>query len=526
MLLPQINELSAGKSTMVDFKGYNHKLFISDGEFYDMENMTADYYPILSPRKPRGTCHQLTKPNGIFAKEKLIWADGTSLYFDGTKILDVEDSPKQFASMGAYLLIFPDKLYYNTADGTSGSLENKYVAGESVEVSVASSPLSTSTNDLGADSPYVKISAPGIESGFSQYDGVEISGCTQEDLNKTTVIQELGENYILITGMTEEAFTQTGGLIVHRKLPQMDFITESDNRLWGCSSANHEIYACKLGDPKNWFCYEGISTDSYAVTVGSDGDFTGACTYLGNVLFFKEDVVHKVFGSQPSNFQVTSSTLRGVANGSEQSLAIVNETLYYQSRNGIVAYAGGAPTRISDALGEIQYHSVSSGAVGNKYYASMCDANGKWSLFVWDESKGMWHREDKTHAACFASLSGELYYLDADTSQIKTVIGSDQEELTWFAQFGEWIDSSYDKKYISKLQVNAQLEPGSDLNIWIRTDGSSQWECVYNVNSSVKRTYTIPIMPRRCERIEMKLSGKGMCKIFSVAKTVEFGSER
>ena len=162
----------------------------------------------------------------------------------------------------------------------------------------------------------------------------------------------------------------------------MDFVTESENRLWACSSEKHEIYASKLGDPKNWYCYEGISTDSYAVTVGSDGDFTGACTYLGNILFFKEDTVHKIYGSQPSNFQVMSSSIRGVAKGSEKSLAIVNETLYYQSRNGIVAYAGSAPTKISEALGEEAYHSVHAGAIGNKYYASMCRGENEWHLFV------------------------------------------------------------------------------------------------------------------------------------------------
>ena len=40
---------------MVDvFKGYNHNLRISDGEFYDMKNLTADHYPVLSPRGNRG----------------------------------------------------------------------------------------------------------------------------------------------------------------------------------------------------------------------------------------------------------------------------------------------------------------------------------------------------------------------------------------------------------------------------------------------------------------------------------------
>ena len=40
---------------MVDvFKGYNHNLRIGEGEFFDMKNMTSDYYPVLSPRKKRG----------------------------------------------------------------------------------------------------------------------------------------------------------------------------------------------------------------------------------------------------------------------------------------------------------------------------------------------------------------------------------------------------------------------------------------------------------------------------------------
>ena len=30
------------------FLGYNHNLRISDGEFFEMENMTSDYYPVLA----------------------------------------------------------------------------------------------------------------------------------------------------------------------------------------------------------------------------------------------------------------------------------------------------------------------------------------------------------------------------------------------------------------------------------------------------------------------------------------------
>lgn len=33
------------------WKGYNHNYVIDDGEFYDMENLSTDNYPVLTPRK-------------------------------------------------------------------------------------------------------------------------------------------------------------------------------------------------------------------------------------------------------------------------------------------------------------------------------------------------------------------------------------------------------------------------------------------------------------------------------------------
>lgn len=90
--------------------------------------------------------------------------------------------------------------------------------------------------------------------------------------------------------------------------------------------------ACRLGDPTNWFSYRGIAADSYAVTVGSDGAFTGAATCMGYALFFKENTLHKLYGSKPSDFQLTSLRCRGVAKNAARSLCVLNETLYYLRR--------------------------------------------------------------------------------------------------------------------------------------------------------------------------------------------------
>ena len=130
-----------------------------------------------------------------------------------------------------------------------------------------------------------------------------------------------------------------------RRVPDLDWLTEHNNRVWGCSSTENVIYACKLGDATNWFSYRGTAADSYAVTVGSDGAFTGAATCMGYVLFFKENGLHKLYGTKPSDYQMSSIQCSGVAKGAHQSLCVINETLYYLSMDGSWRGTAACPPR-------------------------------------------------------------------------------------------------------------------------------------------------------------------------------------
>lgn len=58
-------------------------------------------------------------------------------------------------------------------------------------------------------------------------------------------------------------------------------------------------------------------------------------------------------GQPTADFQIANSPVRGVKKGSEGSLVIVNETLYYHSRNGVCAYDGSLPVSVSAPLGSI-----------------------------------------------------------------------------------------------------------------------------------------------------------------------------
>lgn len=609
---------------MIDvFAGYNHNLRIGDTEFYDMQNMTSSYYPVLSPRGQRGVYKYPEgnnadhKINGLISKDALCYVDGTTLYINKHPVtgLTLEDSPKQLVSMGAYLIIMPDKVYVNTApymnneitdedetdyygnieatfdmgevgvtyemckvDGTeySGTYE---VDGETKNIPhIESSPptnpeqcplwIDTSstphtlkqystTNSTWSPiaTTYIKISCPNIAASFKQYDAVKISGLPSdlsyfEDLEGQIsplweVYRDEGDeaigrakgtgDYVVVVGFIDEVITRTTALKLERKMPELDFIIESGNRLWGCRYGEdingnivNEIYASKLGDFKNWNCFMGLSTDSYTASCGTDGVWTGAITHLGYPLFFKENYIHKVYGNIPANFQIQSTACRGVQRGCEKSLAIVNETLFYKSRSAVCAYDGSLPAEVSYALGEIAYSDAVASAHGNKYYVSMKDSSGIYHLFVYDVAKNMWHKEDNIQVDGFCSCDGELYFIDSADQQIKTMFGSgtkDTVPIKWMAETGVLGTDSPDKKYISRLNIRMALDIGTRVRFYIQYDSSGTWDLVFSMAGINLRTFTMPIRPRRCDHMKIRIEGEGEAKIYSITKTIEEGSD-
>ena len=582
---PTLSELNTDREWLDVFKGYNHNLRIGEGEFYEMTNLSSDNYPILSPRSKRGTYATPALPQGMVAKDALCYVDGGDFIINEYRVsmgltVDKDDEgkiiPKTLISMGAYVIIMPDKKYINTEKYSDhGSIEATVTTSSAVTFSLckvdgvdyenvaiqAVPPSSPANMDLWIDTSetphtlkqyssttamwsaiattYVKISAVGIGIPFEVNDGVTISGIESEalaDLNASMVVWAKGDNYIVVTGILDKVTTQEKAITVTRKMPNMDFIIESENRLWGCRYGTaingeivNEIYACKLGDFKNWNCFMGISTDSYAASVGTDGQFTGAITHLGYPLFFKENYMHKVYGNYPANYQIQTTACRGVQKGCERSLAIVNEVLYYKARSGICAYDGSLPAEISSALGDISYSKAAAGSLGNKYYISMLDTEGAYHLFVYDTLKGMWHREDDTEAADFCSCRGDLYYIDRADNQVKTVKGTGVKEIKpikWSATTGVMGTDSPDKKYISRLDVRMKLEVGSRVSFYAEYDSSGTYEHLFTMVGKSLQSFAVPIRPQRCDHMRLKIVGEGDAKVYSICKTVEWGSDK
>ena len=575
MNYPKLRVLQSSRQMVDTFKGYNHNLRISDGEFFDMKNMTSDSYPVLSPRKKRGVYASPASLTGLIAKDALCYVDGTDFVINDYHIdMGLSDEPKQLISMGAYVIILPDKKYINTANiGDHGNIEAEFTTqgaasftlckldASEYEVEYPASPdeptdpenlalwIDTSSEPhtlrqwsesagmwVGVATTYVKISSPGIGKAFERYDGIKISGLEETpvaSLNGAAVVWAKGDDYIVVVGILDTVVEVETPFTISRKMPNMDFVVESENRLWGCRYGTsvdgeivNEIYASKLGDFKNWNCYMSLSTDSYTASVGTDGQFTGAITHLGYPLFFKENFVHKVYGNYPSNYQIQTTACRGVQKGCDKSLAIVNETLFYKARSGIMAYDGSLPTEASYALGNEAYSDAVGGSHGNKYYVSMKDARDTYHLFVYDMGKGLWHKEDNLRADYFCSCRGELYA--SNGNNIITMLGSgveDSSDVEWMVQTGEIGISSPDMKYISRLTVRLMLDVDAEAAFFVQYDWNEDWEHLFTLTGTSLRSFSIPIRPKRCDHMKLRIEGVGVAKIYSFTKTIEQGSE-
>lgn len=649
---PTIRETARSQQVTDTFGGYNHNLKIPEGEFYEMENLCGDDYPLLATRKRRNTLQafgqnlqaMVSKGNELYY---IAGYDSTTktcgFYAGDEKVMDLvyAGGSKRFVSMGAYLLIWPDKVWYNTADGTHGNMEKMFsaAAGTYLDHSLTSSsgPDGQETYDIyvlwyirpcsrdgkivyttGAnygekhvvvvegieyhylnfvkpkepkngdayidretrtpyiyndiskdwiarDVPVMWLECKGIGSAFATGDYIRVSGIdpgTYSGLNvgdnpSDGVYREVlvtGENYIVLDayapteahGIMNDTPPAEGYVKAVMDIPDMDYVIEAQNRLWGCKHGTvdgklvNEIYASALGRFDVWRKYAGVSTDSYAASVGSDGRWTGAVNYQGYPLFFKEDRMHKVYVSASGAHRIQEYTMRGVQPGGAKSLAVVNGVLFYKARDCVCAYDGsGAPTGVSeklnlDSLSRPGSTTSIAAAYRDKYYLYLQMNTPPGSrLLVLDTRRGTWYRESipaggvvgfTEHFGSLLCGAGDIEEIAHD-NQESELSGTKEGDVAWSCETGLIGYSTVEQKYISRFNIRMSLAQGAHMDVLVQYDSDGIWHNQGRIQGAGTRTFMLPVRPRRCDHFRIRLEGQGDVRIYSFAKIFEAGSD-
>lgn len=526
-LVAPVYILSPQQERILEFKGYNKKAVIEDGEMRDMSNLSSDEYPCLYQRKSRGVYEtgipNLGRPTAMIVKNKklALITDG-KFYYDGALYPSLKLSEDtQMVAINTKICFFPEKLYFDTRTGTTGNLEARVEKNEEVSVKVTTASLTFG-------------SSMGFTNDFKVGDAVQITA-SDESLNVSAVISELTDKSItfpdetfisvIAEGKTEMSMTLSS-VKVERSCPDLDYVMESNNRLWGVSNKDNTIYACKLGDPTNWAYFQNTTLDSYYAEQGTDGEWTGCAAYSTHLLFFKEDCIHKVYGSKPSTYQIESAQCHALEKGSHKSIAIINETVLYKSRLGIMAYSGGTPTLISENFGTDKLTDAIAGTDGIKYYVSVLRESSP-ELLVYDMERFLWHKEDSVRVRDFVYHNGKLLFIN-DADDLIYEIDSDnplddEKDIRWTAELGPFDEYIEDHKVYSKLKMRLKLGALSELAVLISIDGG-EWEVVDYITQDRERACMLPIVPRRCNKFAVRLEGKGRCRVDSLVRVYRSGT--
>lgn len=595
-----VNDIKQTIIPTTAFKGLNYNEEIGQGEFSEAINMDNEDYPVLKSHPT----HAITKDYGsdIWAMaqrgDSIWYVDDGFLYRDdgsGVKYNPTAFSlgSHYFVNMGAYLILFPEGFYVNTENTTEkGYINRSYNTGNTstsftlckqdgtayaTPIVSNDEPDNPDNGDLWIDTTqtphmlkqwsstsamwveiptvYCKIANTGIGSGLKMYDSVEISGIVAsgspiEDqlnfLNGTMIVYDCGNDYIVVAGIIDQTATLTDDIHVDMTMPEMDYVCEANNRLWGCKygivngKAINEIYASKLGDFRNWKNYMGLSTDSYAVSVGTDGYFTGCVNYLGYPIFFKENCIHKIYGQLPSNFQVQTTMARGVKANCFGSLCIIDEVLYYQSPVDFVRYDGSLPQKVSDALGDLYVWASCCGNVNGILHMGCIistDINRgdeSAAYFTYDPKMGIWQRWDvgeDTTARFWCNWYGIPGYLRIDGKMccMEPIDGENYTYIPtkWELKSGRMtFGDDQNTMKLLKVTVRMRIAQKAFVKAYVEYDDDGVWNLSREFRAGKLGTYILPIFIKKCDHVRIKLKGEGNVSIFQINQVYVEGANR
>lgn len=422
------------RSAQMSFGTIKNTPDAADGDISDELNISSSMYPVISARNLYqyktiaypGTKSPIVGSDG----HELFVCNGTRFYYgfdsdgkphavSGMELSD-DDSmmPKRVVVMYRTIVVYPDKLAYNTETGAVVHLDASVPAG-SVGTADSETHVITfsGTNPLAsfAAGDVVTIEASGEADGDSRTLTADV--CIKDITGSSITLES-----IQIDGVAKyeawpfddsHAWTVTS---MQRTAPVLETCCSVGNRVFG--TVGNQIWASKLGDVTNWTSYQGISTDSWYLDTGNAEPFTGAAVIGSRPVFFTETKAVILYGSLPSNYSTSEVVTHGVMEGAQSSIVAADGYLYYLSLFGLCRFsASSGAAVISDDLG-VTITSCLSATDGRSILFSCTDSDGWRHNYRYDIKRGIFTREDDRQFTSICRLRGVIYGIEDNNNRV------------------------------------------------------------------------------------------------------------
>ena len=81
-------------------------------------------------------------------------------------------------------------------------------------------------------------------------------------------------------------------------------------------------------------------------------------------------------------------------------------------------------------------------------------------------------------------------------------------------------------KYISRFVIRLKLTGNAWCRLQIQYDGDGAWHQKGSMAGQGKtRTYVLPVVPRRCDTMKIRLEGQGDVQIYTISRIIEAGAD-
>ncbi|MBQ3471653.1 MAG: hypothetical protein IJH17_04725 [Clostridia bacterium] len=532
------------------FYGLNRLEKGRSGEFKAMLGLSSDRYPCMAAaRQAKQLYTGYTNIHAVIAQkygeniEGLTGVANGVFYYNGAA--KTKDSATIPANADVTLVDFNGRIIICAYDGTNSYMSYyDYTATgtnkvKNMETTVIGTMTVYGSGDPSRDVTVTNyIERTGGWTGFKMGDSVQISGFVNAGNNtqlidskfdtadKTIPISAVVEkvdgnklyvqlyNYLRerLVFTNETAQTRTVGNVtitptVKIGIPVMNHICIHNNRLWGTNPNGEYIYASKLGDPFNWNTYQGLANDSYYAEIGTAGGFVGIVSYRDNLVAFKRDYIHHIYGDKPSNYSIPKQ-LSDCGCIDIKSAVQIGVGLYFLGYNGFYVYQGGQPELISQKLDKTYEHATAA-TDGQKYIVSCEDG-----LLVYDTRYGTWHIEEDIQNVKGYFRRENKVYIATDT-KLYQYGGNDAGY--WSAETIIFTENTFENKGLIEIWIRAILDEDSYIDVKTAEDGGD-YVGSFRISTPGLNRHKIPVRHIDGDYYAMKFIGHGNAVITDIEK--------
>ena len=172
---------------------------------------------------------------------------------------------------------------------------------------------------------------------------------------------------------------------------------------------------------------------------------------------------------------------------------------------------------------------------------SLKDKGNQFTLFTFDTLNGVWYKEDGFKALGFGKVGDELFAINENDNKLYSMhgtVGTAEDDFNWSATFGlqgmEYTTGNYGgrvradtagARYMSRFDIRMYLEEGTTAKLQIQYDDDGIWRDRGEITGKRTKSFVLPVIPRRCDHLRFRMTGKGQMRVYSITRILEVGAD-